>query len=291
VGAGGDFVPTPAVDIWGLGCVFIELFGEPSDPSARVAQPWSKVDKNFDAVYAAMFAGANAAAEALGSTALLLDRASSYIGVMIDDLTTHGVTEPYRMFTSRAEYRLRLRTDNAASRLTAAAIDSHLVSEDHRHRFETAAADRAAAHQHLASLNASPSRLRAAGIETRQDGVVRSAFEWLRFPMMSNAVMVTVWPELAAMPIAMLDSLRVDSSYQSYLDRQEADVASFRRDENVELIQDIDYRNIPGLSHEMADRLSAARPVTLGAAGRVPGSRREEPVGLWMRGWLSYFVR
>jgi tRNA uridine 5-carboxymethylaminomethyl modification enzyme len=218
-----------------------------------------------------LVAGANAAAEALGSTALLLDRASSYIGVMIDDLTTHGVTEPYRMFTSRAEYRLRLRTDNAASRLTPAGIDSHLVSKDHRQRFETAAADRAAANQRLASLTASPSRLRAAGIETRQDGVVRSAFEWLRFPMMSNAAMVAVWPELAAMTAAMLDSLRVDSSYQSYLDRQEADVASFRRDENVELIQDIDYRNIPGLSHEMADRLSAARPVTLGAAGRVPG--------------------
>jgi tRNA uridine 5-carboxymethylaminomethyl modification enzyme len=218
-----------------------------------------------------LVAGANAAAEALGSTALLLDRASSYIGVMIDDLTTHGVTEPYRMFTSRAEYRLRLRTDNAASRLTPAGIDSHLVTEDHRKRFETATADRAAAHQRLASLTASPSRLRAAGIETRQDGVVRSAFEWLRFPMMSNAAMVAVWPELAAMAAAMLDSLRVDSSYQSYLDRQEADVASFRRDENVKLIQDIDYRNIPGLSHEMADRLSAARPVTLGAAGRVPG--------------------
>jgi tRNA uridine 5-carboxymethylaminomethyl modification enzyme len=218
-----------------------------------------------------LVAGANAAAEALGSTALLLDRASSYIGVMIDDLTTHGVTEPYRMFTSRAEYRLRLRTDNAASRLTPAGIDSHLVSKDHRQRFETAAADRAAAHQRLASLTASPSRLRAAGIETRQDGVVRSAFEWLRFAMMSNAAMVAVWPELATIPAAMLDSLRVDSSYQSYLDRQEADVASFRRDENVELIQDIDYRNIPGLSHEMADRLSTARPVTLGAAGRVPG--------------------
>jgi tRNA uridine 5-carboxymethylaminomethyl modification enzyme len=120
-------------------------------------------------------------------------------------------------------------------------------------------------------MSASPSRLRAVGIETRQDGVIRSAFEWLRFPMMSNAAMVSVWPELDTMPATMLDSLRVDSSYQSYLDRQEADVASFRRDENVELVQDIDYRTVPGLSHEMADRLSAARPVTLGAAGRVPG--------------------
>ena len=218
-----------------------------------------------------LVAGANAAAEALDSTSLLLDRASSYIGVMIDDLTTHGVTEPYRMFTSRAEYRLRLRTDNAAARLTPAGIASNLIDEGHRQRFEATIAERTAARQSVDSLSASPSRLRAAGIETRQDGVIRSAFEWLRFPMMSNGAVVSVWPELAAMPTAVLDSLRVDSSYQSYLDRQEADVASFRRDENVELVQDIDYRNIPGLSHEMADRLSAARPVTLGAAGRVPG--------------------
>jgi tRNA uridine 5-carboxymethylaminomethyl modification enzyme len=218
-----------------------------------------------------LVAGANAAAEALDSPPLLLDRASSYIGVMIDDLTTHGVTEPYRMFTSRAEYRLRLRTDNAAARLTPAGITSNLIDEGHRQRFEATTAERTVARQSVDSLSASPSRLRAAGIETRQDGVIRSAFEWLRFPMMSNDAVVSVWPELAAIPTAVLDSLRVDSSYQSYLDRQETDVASFRRDENIELVQDIDYRTIPGLSHEMADRLSAARPVTLGAAGRVPG--------------------
>jgi tRNA uridine 5-carboxymethylaminomethyl modification enzyme len=218
-----------------------------------------------------LVAGANAAADALGSPPLQLDRASSYIGVMIDDLTTHGVSEPYRMFTSRAEYRLRLRTDNAAERLTPAGIASNLIPDDHRQRYTEGTARRDSARRLLQTLVASPSRLRSVGIETRQDGVVRTAFEWLRFPMMSNPAMVAVWPELADLPAALLDSLRVDSSYQAYLERQEADVASFRRDENVALAPDIDYRSIPGLSHEMADRLSAARPVTLGAAGRVPG--------------------
>jgi tRNA uridine 5-carboxymethylaminomethyl modification enzyme len=218
-----------------------------------------------------LIAGANAAAMALGSPPLTLDRTNSYIGVMIDDLTTHGVTEPYRMFTSRAEYRLRLRTDNAAARLSPAAISANLLTEEQRNCFVTKTGKRAEARRQLDSLTASPSRLRNLGIETRQDGVVRSAFDWLRFPMMTADVVVAVWPELAAMPVALLESLRVDSAYQSYLERQDVDIASFRRDENVELVQGLDYRKVPGLSHEMADRLAAARPLTLGAAGRIPG--------------------
>ena len=218
-----------------------------------------------------LVAGANAAAAALGTPPLSLDRTNSYIGVMIDDLTTHGVTEPYRMFTSRAEYRLRLRTDNAEARLTPAGIDSNLISIDQRRRFEAATAARLAARRQLDELTASPSRLQSVGIETRQDGVVRTAFEWLRFPMMTSEAIAKVWPELGEIDLALLESLRVDSSYQTYLTRQDADVASFRRDENVELIQNIDYRQVPGLSHEMVDRLIAAQPVTLGAAGRIPG--------------------
>jgi tRNA uridine 5-carboxymethylaminomethyl modification enzyme len=218
-----------------------------------------------------LIAGANAAAAALGTTPLTLDRTNSYIGVMIDDLTTHGVTEPYRMFTSRAEYRLRLRTDNAAARLSPAALSAHLLTKAQQDRFVAEAETRAEARRLLDSLSASPSRLRSLGIETRQDGVVRSAFDWLRFPMMTADVVVAVWPELATMPVALLESLRVDSAYRSYLERQDVDIASFRRDENVALVQGFDYRNVPGLSHEMADRLAAARPLTLGAAGRIPG--------------------
>jgi tRNA uridine 5-carboxymethylaminomethyl modification enzyme len=218
-----------------------------------------------------LVAGANAAAVALGTTPLSLDRTNSYIGVMIDDLTTHGVTEPYRMFTSRAEYRLRLRTDNAEARLTPAGINSNLISKEQHQRFMAATALRQAARQQLGALSASPSRLHSIGLETRQDGVVRSAFEWLRFPMMTPSAMTKVWPELGELSAALLESLRVDSSYQSYLERQEADVASFKRDENVELLHNIDFRRVPGLSHEMADRLALARPATLGAAGRIPG--------------------
>ena len=218
-----------------------------------------------------LVAGANAAAAVLGTTPLSVDRTNSYIGVMIDDLTTHGVTEPYRMFTSRAEYRLRLRTDNAAARLNPAAISANLLTTDQKERFVAETTARAEARRQLDTLSASPSRLRSLGIETRQDGVVRSAFDWLRFPMMTAEIVATVWPELAAMPAPLLESLRVDSTYQSYLERQDVDIASFRRDENVQLVQDLDYRKVPGLSHEMADRLAAAQPVTLGAAGRVPG--------------------
>ncbi len=218
-----------------------------------------------------LVAGANAAAMALGTAPLTLDRTNSYIGVMIDDLTTHGVTEPYRMFTSRAEYRLRLRTDNATARLSPAAISAKLLTQAQQEQFIAEAKTRAEARHQLDSLSASPSRLKSLGIETRQDGVVRSAFDWLRFPMMTAEVVVTIWPELATMPAPLLESLRVDSAYQSYLERQDVDIASFRRDENVQLVQDLDYRKVPGLSHEMADRLAAAKPLTLGAAGRIPG--------------------
>jgi tRNA uridine 5-carboxymethylaminomethyl modification enzyme len=218
-----------------------------------------------------LVAGANAAAAALDRAPLLLDRTNSYIGVMIDDLTIHGVTEPYRMFTSRAEYRLRLRTDNARARLTPLGIEHHLVDADAQAAFVDESAARETVRALLVSLTASPSRLKSAGLETRQDGIVRSAFDWLRFPMMSPPALVAVWPELETVPVALIESLRIDSAYSAYLDRQDADLASFRSDENVQLRHDIDYGNVPGLSHEMAERLGAARPVTLGAATRVPG--------------------
>lgn len=218
-----------------------------------------------------LVAGANAAAAALGRAPLMLDRANSYIGVMIDDLTTHGVTEPYRMFTSRAEYRLRLRTDNAAGRLTGIGIAHQLVEATHRAAFEAASEAREAARRLLCDCTASPSKLKVAGIDARQDGVVRSAFEWLRFPIMTRDTLIHIWPEVATISSELLESLRVDSAYSSYIERQDDDVASFHRDENVQIVSDLDYRKVAGLSHEMADRLSAARPLTLGAAGRIPG--------------------
>jgi tRNA uridine 5-carboxymethylaminomethyl modification enzyme len=175
------------------------------------------------------------------------------------------------MFTSRAEYRLRLRTDNARRRLTPAAIAAGLVTGAQQQEFEATEATRAAARLLLDSCKASPARLAALGLETRQDGVVRSAFEWLRFPVMTADAARRVWPELATIPAALFDSLMVDANYASYLDRQAADVANFRRDEALSIPAGLDYRRVPGLSNEMAERLMQAQPATLGAAGRIPG--------------------
>lgn len=218
-----------------------------------------------------LIAGANAAAHALDEPSIIVDRASAYIGVMIDDLTTHGVTEPYRMFTSRAEYRLRLRTDNAADRLTPIGIAAGLVCPERKASFDTDSEMRRSAQALLDSCTASPSVMAAAGVDARQDGVVRTAFEWLRFPAVDRDVAVRVWPSLQAIPAALWASLVVDANYARYLERQDQDVENFRRDEGMAIVADIDYRRVPGLSHEMADRLGAARPPTLGAAGRVPG--------------------
>jgi tRNA uridine 5-carboxymethylaminomethyl modification enzyme len=175
------------------------------------------------------------------------------------------------MFTSRAEYRLRLRTDNAAARLTPIGIAAGLVGAEQASTFARQAAERDVARARLDAATASPNMLKDAGIDTRHDGIVRSAFEWLRWPAMDRNAMIAVWPELGDIPAQLIESLRTDSTYATYLDRQEADIASFRRDENVRLPVAIDYRAIAGLSHEMADRLSAAKPTTLGAAGRIPG--------------------
>ncbi|MFZ4688047.1 MAG: tRNA uridine-5-carboxymethylaminomethyl(34) synthesis enzyme MnmG [Polymorphobacter sp.] len=218
-----------------------------------------------------LIAGANAAAAVAGRPALIIDRATGYIGVMIDDLTTHGVSEPYRMFTSRAEYRLRLRTDNAAERLTPAGITAGLVDGEQADRFRARRAARTEARALLETLTATPNRLTSLGIEARHDGVVRTAFQWLRFPAMTRDAAIKVWPVLAEIATDCFASLAVDANYASYLERQDEDVANFRRDEALSITAGLDYRRVPGLSHEMADRLIQAQPMTLGAASRVPG--------------------
>jgi tRNA uridine 5-carboxymethylaminomethyl modification enzyme len=218
-----------------------------------------------------LLAGANAAAFALDLEPLTADRAGSYLGVMVDDLVHQGVTEPYRMFTSRAEYRLKLRADNAEDRLGETAVRLGLVGGVEAASMEARRTERKGAAALLRGLTASPAQLDQAGIGVRQDGVMRSAFEWLRFPAVSLEAAKTVWPALATLPESVLESVATDARYAVYVERQAEDVAAFARDEALKLPPELDFRTVAGVSHEMAERLSRARPATLGAAARVPG--------------------
>jgi tRNA uridine 5-carboxymethylaminomethyl modification enzyme len=218
-----------------------------------------------------LVAGANAAAAALGRPLLLIDRAQAYIGVMIDDLTTHGVAEPYRMFTSRAEYRLRLRADNADQRLTPLGLSLDLIAPTQAQRFAREQTMRDKARALLDTLSATPHQLASHGLDVRQDGQARSLFEWLRFPAVTHTASRRIWPQLIDVSDELLASLAVDANYSSYIARQETDVAALRRDEHLQLPVALDYAAVAGLSHEMVERLARARPATIGAASRAPG--------------------
>ncbi|MFL6862399.1 MAG: FAD-dependent oxidoreductase, partial [Allosphingosinicella sp.] len=216
-----------------------------------------------------MVAGLNAAAWAGGRPAVRLERSESYIGVMVDDLVLQGVTEPYRMLTARAEYRLRLRADNAEARLTPTAIEAGCVGEERRRHFESRGAARDAIEQTLSEARTG-AELRALGADV-SDGARRSLGEWLRYPEVSRAALLRAAPRLADADPRLLDEAVEDHRYAPYVQRQQAEVARLRADEAVRVPPDIDYRAIPGLSHEMVERLSLARPETLGAASRIRG--------------------
>lgn len=217
-----------------------------------------------------LVAGLNAAAWVGGQAPILLDRSESYIGVMIDDLVLQGVTEPYRMLTSRAEFRLRLRADNAEARLTPKALAAGCVSAERRRHF----ADRAEARNRIEALLASPftsAELNARGVCVRDDGLRRRVGEWLRFPELDRPALIRILPELATAPAALVDEAIEDHRYAPYVERQQAEVSRLRSDDAVRLPADLDYGVIPGLSNEMVERLSLARPDTLGAAARIRG--------------------
>jgi tRNA uridine 5-carboxymethylaminomethyl modification enzyme len=217
-----------------------------------------------------LVAGANAAAWAAGQAPVLFDRSESYIGVMIDDLTLQGVTEPYRMLTARAEFRLRLRADNAEARLTSKAIAAGCVAPERRKHFEARQSGRRAIERHLAALR-SGAELRHSGIRVVDDGHRRALTEWLRFPELDSRGLLALVPALGEFPSYLLDEAVEDHRYAPYVERQQAEVARLRSDENVRIAADMDYAAIPGLSVEMVERLSAARPSTLGAARRIRG--------------------
>ena len=217
-----------------------------------------------------LVAGINAAAFAQNEEALILDRVSSYLGVMIDDLTLQGVTEPYRMLTARAEYRLRLRADNASTRLTGLGIRHGVVGTERRARFERRCADRAAAELLLAE-QVTASEMAKRGCAVRQDGSRRSLFEWARFPEVGLAQLSAMIPALAELPEELRDEIFEDAHYAPYLERQEAEIRELRANEAVAIPSAFNYRSVAGLSNEMVERLEAAQPQTLAAAGRIRG--------------------
>jgi tRNA uridine 5-carboxymethylaminomethyl modification enzyme len=217
-----------------------------------------------------LVAGLNAALAASGTDTIVFDRADGYLGVMIDDLVTRGITEPYRMFTSRAEYRLTLRADNADQRLTDKGIALGCVGQARaiRHGAKMAALDAAKA---LAkSLTLTPNEAARYGLTLNRDGVRRSAFELLAYPEIGWEELRGVWPELSAIDPGIAIHLEIDAKYDVYLKRQIADVDAFRRDEGL-ILTDVDYADVPGLSNEARSKLEAARPRTVGQAGRLDG--------------------
>jgi tRNA uridine 5-carboxymethylaminomethyl modification enzyme len=218
-----------------------------------------------------LLAGLNAARRAGGSRPVVLDRAQAYIGVLIDDLVTQGASEPYRMFTSRAEYRLLLRADNADQRLTPLGVEAGAVGTERARVLAGKVAALAEARARLGELSLSPSALRRLGIRVNADGVARNAAELLAHPDLDIARLAAVWPELGFLPPAIAEQLEIDARYAGYIERQERDVVAFRRDEALLLPPELDYAAIGGLSAEISGKLAVARPATLGAAGRIGG--------------------
>jgi tRNA uridine 5-carboxymethylaminomethyl modification enzyme len=199
------------------------------------------------------------------------DRTEAYIGVLIDDLVTRGVSEPYRMFTSRAEYRLRLRSDNADQRLTPRGLAVGCVAAERARAFAAKAEALAAGRALVRDLSATPDALCRYGFAVNRDGARRSAFDMLRYQGVDMAKLTALWPELGHLRRDVAEQIEIDACYAGYLERQEADIRAFRRDEALLLPEGLDYQAVPGLSNEARQVLADAGPTTLGAAARLPG--------------------
>jgi tRNA uridine 5-carboxymethylaminomethyl modification enzyme len=191
--------------------------------------------------------------------------------VLVDDLVTRGVTEPYRMFTSRAEYRLALRADNADQRLTPRGLALGCVRSERAERFGAKMAELDAARRLTGNLSLTPKEAADRGLKVNQDGQRRTAFQLLSYPSIGFGDLSTIWPELGRVSPSVREQIEIDALYAGYLERQEADVVAFRRDENLRLPVDLDYAAVGGLSVEVRQKFAAARPVTLGQAGRIEG--------------------
>lgn len=218
-----------------------------------------------------LMAGFNAALKASGSDPFIIDRSEAYIGVMIDDLITRGVTEPYRMFTSRSEYRLTLRADNADQRLTDKAIALGAASVSRETFWRQRQADLARAREQATTLTLTPAEAKRHGIKVNEDGKRRSVMELLSYPDIGWSDMVRIWPELAEIKPRVAEQVEIDAVYHGYLDRQQSDILAFRRDEGVRIPAGFDYAQVGGLSNEVREKLIKASPDTLGQAARIEG--------------------
>jgi len=218
-----------------------------------------------------LIAGLNAAACAAGAPPILFDRAEGYLGVMIDDLVTRGVSEPYRMFTSRAEYRLTLRADNADQRLTGRGIALGCVGRLRADHYRAKATALDAARNMARALTLTPNEAARSGLALRKDGQRRSAFELLSYPEIGIGDLARIWPAFGGLDAKVATQLEIDAKYHVYLGRQAADVESYRRDESLVLNEDLDYAALPGLSNEVRQKLQLHRPRTIGQAGRIDG--------------------
>jgi tRNA uridine 5-carboxymethylaminomethyl modification enzyme len=214
-----------------------------------------------------LIAGLNAALD----KPFTVDRADGYLGVLIDDLVSLGVTEPYRMFTSRAEYRLWLRADNADQRLTLRGLEIGCVGSHRAEMFHVKQRDLESARALAGSLRLSPSALAKRGVSINQDGVPRSALDLLAYPEIDWTRLASLWPELVGVAPAIAEQLTIDSRYEGYLARQRQDIAAYRRDEALELPGDLDYGAIGSLSNEVRQKLQNHKPATLGQAARISG--------------------
>jgi tRNA uridine 5-carboxymethylaminomethyl modification enzyme len=218
-----------------------------------------------------LMAGLNAALKVSRGTAFVLDRTQAYIGVMIDDLVTRGTNEPYRMFTSRAEYRLTLRADNADQRLTALGIGIGCVGRERARIFADKMRALDDARKLTQDLQSTPNQLSRHGLKINADGVRRSAYELLSYPDIGLEKLVGVWPELKSIRSEIAEQLEIDGKYAGYLERQELDIRAFQKDEALNLPHDLDVDAIGSLSAEIRQKLRQIRPKTLGAAARIPG--------------------
>jgi tRNA uridine 5-carboxymethylaminomethyl modification enzyme len=218
-----------------------------------------------------LVAGLNAARAASGAEAAQFARDEAYIGVMIDDLVTRGVTEPYRMFTSRAEFRLSLRADNADQRLTAKGIELGVVGSCRAEAYGAKARALSEARAQAHAMTLTPAEAAKAGLPVKADGQRRDIVQLLAYPTIAFEDLSRLWPQIGAWPPAVREQIEIDASYAGYLDRQAADALAFRRDEDLRLPADLDYAAIGGLSNEVREKLAAVRPLTLGQAARIEG--------------------